>query len=134
MAASGGIIRQEECEVRSPLTASIRQAPGGVTVVDLAGRITLGQGAAVLRETLQDLVAGGRVCILLNLCGVPYIDSSGIAEMVAGYTAASSQGGSVRVLIQAGPVRQVVGISVFEIFDNENEAIDSFRRGSAAVA
>jgi anti-sigma B factor antagonist len=129
MAASGGIIRQEECEVRSPLTASIRQAPGGVTVVDLAGRITLGQGAAVLRETLQDLVAGGRVCILLNLCGVPYID-----EMVAGYTAASSQGGSVRVLIQAGPVRQVVGISVFEIFDNENEAIDSFRRGSAAVA
>jgi len=73
------------------MKASTRQV-NGVTVVDLSGRITLGEGSVVLRDTIRDVVAGGNKKILLNLGDVTYIDSSGIGELVSGFTSVRNQG------------------------------------------
>ena len=69
---------------------------GDVTVVDAAGRITLGEGSSALRDTLRDMVAKGQKKILLNLSEVSYIDSSGIGELVSGFTTVTNQGGSLK--------------------------------------
>jgi anti-sigma B factor antagonist len=69
---------------------------GDVTVVDAAGRITLGEGASVFRDTIRDLVAKGNKKLLINLSEVSYIDSSGIGEMVSGFTTVTNGGGQRR--------------------------------------
>ena len=66
---------------------------GNVSVIDVAGRITLGEGSAALRETLRDMVAKNQNKILLNLADVTYIDSSGIGELVSAYTTVTNTGG-----------------------------------------
>jgi anti-sigma B factor antagonist len=65
----------------------------GVTIVDLSGRITLGEGSVVLRDTVRDLIGKGNKKILLNLGDVNYIDSSGIGELVSAFTTVRNQGG-----------------------------------------
>ena len=103
---------------------------GDVTVVDVSGRVTLGEGSSTIRETLRDLTAKGNRKILLNLSAVSYIDSTGIGELVAGFTSAANAGGTVKLLGLTKHVKDVLMISklytVFEAHDDEATAVASF--------
>lgn len=103
---------------------------GDVTVVDTAGRITLGEGASTFRDTIRDLNAAGNKKLLLNLGDVSYIDSSGIGEMVSGFTTVTNAGGQVKLLNLTKRVQDLLQITklytVFEVFDDEAEAVRSF--------
>ena len=103
---------------------------GDVTVLDVAGRITLGEGSSALRDTLRDLVSKGQKKILLNLGEVSYIDSSGIGELVSGFTTVANQGGTVKLLNLTKRVKDLLQITklytVFEVFDDEASAVRSF--------
>ena len=112
------------------LKASSRQVDG-VTVVDLSGRIVLGEGSETLREALRDLVTKGNKKVLLNLGDVNYIDSSGLGAMVSGYTTLTSQGGQLKLLSLTKKVQDLLQVTklltVFEVFDDEAAALKSFR-------
>ncbi len=103
----------------------------GVTVLDLSGRIVLGDGSDTLRESLRDLVSRGQKKVLLNLADVNYIDSSGLGALVSGYTSLASQQGQLKLLNLTKKVHDLLQITklltVFEVFDNENAAIQSFK-------
>jgi len=108
---------------------STRQV-GDVTVIDSAGRITLGKGASVFRDTVRDLTAKGDKKILLNLSDVTYIDSSGIGELVSGFTTVTNHGGVLKLLGLNKRVKDLLQITklytVFEVFDDEATAVRSF--------
>jgi anti-sigma B factor antagonist len=112
------------------LRATYRDA-GQVTVVDLSGRITLGDGSALLRKTVRDLLEDNRTQILLDLADVDYIDSSGIGELVSGYTSVKNRGGELKLLHLTKKVHDLLQITrlftVFEVHADENEAVRSFR-------
>jgi anti-sigma B factor antagonist len=103
---------------------------GDITVIDVAGRITLGEGSSALRDTLRDLVANGQKKILLNLGEVSYIDSSGIGEMVSGFTTVTNQSGELKLLNLTKRVKDLLQITklytVFDIHDEESTAIRSY--------
>lgn len=103
---------------------------GDVTVVDAVGRITLGEGASMFRDSVRDLVAGGHKKLLLNLAEISYIDSSGIGELVSGFTSVANQGGTVKLLNLTKRVQDLLQITklytVFEVFDDEAKAVRSF--------
>lgn len=103
---------------------------GDVTVVDVAGRITLGEGSSTLRDTLRDLVSKGQKKVLLNLGEVSYIDSSGIGELVSGFTTVTNQGGQLKLLNLTKRVKDLLQITklytVFDVHDDEAAAIRSF--------
>ncbi|HEY3835942.1 MAG TPA: STAS domain-containing protein [Bryobacteraceae bacterium] len=103
---------------------------GDVTVVDAAGRITLGEGSSALRDMLRDMVAKGQKKILLNLGEVSYIDSSGIGELVSGFTTVTNQGGSLKLLGLTKRVKDLLQITklytVFDVHDDEASAVRSF--------
>ncbi len=103
---------------------------GDVTVMDVSGRITLGEGSSTLRDALRDLVAKGHKKILLNLGDVSYIDSSGIGELVSGFTSVSNLGGHLKLLGLTKRVKDLLQITklytVFEVHDDEAAAIRSF--------
>ncbi len=103
---------------------------GDVTVVDAVGRITLGEGASTFRDAIRDLASSGHKKILLNLGEVSYIDSSGIGEMVSGFTTVANQGGNVKLLNLTKRVKDLLQITklytVFEVFDDEAAAVRSF--------
>lgn len=103
---------------------------GDVTVVDVAGRITLGEGASTLRENIRSLAAKGNKKILLNLSDVSYIDSSGIGELVSAFTTVTNQGGVLKLLGLTKRVKDLLQITklytVFEVFENESIAVRSF--------
>jgi anti-sigma B factor antagonist len=113
------------------MKASNRQV-GGVTVVDLSGRITLGEGSVVLRDTVRDLVAKDQKKILLNLGDVTYIDSSGIGELVSAFTTVRNQGGDLKLLKLTKKVHDLLQITklytVFDVKDDEAAAIQSFAK------
>lgn len=102
----------------------------GVTVVDMSGRITLGEGGVVLRETIHDLLSKGDKKILLNLGGVTYIDSSGIGELITAFTSVRKQGGDLKLLNLTKKVHDLLQITklytVFDIRDDEATAIKAF--------
>jgi len=102
----------------------------GVTVVDMSGRITLGEGGVVLRDTIHDLLDKGNKKILLNLGNVTYIDSSGIGELITAFTAVRKQGGDLKLLNLTKKVRDLLQITklytVFDIKDDEATAISAF--------
>ena len=104
---------------------------GPVTVVDLSGRITLGDGSALLRKTIRGLLDDQRKKILLNLADVDYIDSSGIGELVSGFTAVKNQGGDLKLLQLTRKVRDLLQITklytVFDVYSDESAAVASFR-------
>ena len=112
------------------MKASNRQV-NGVTVVDMSGRITLGEGSVVLRETVKDLLAKGHKKILLNLGDVSYIDSSGIGEMVSAFTSVRREGGELKLLRLTKKVHDLLQITklytVFDIKDDEAAAVQSFK-------
>jgi anti-sigma B factor antagonist len=103
---------------------------GDVTVVDAAGRITLGEGASVFRDTIRDLAAKGNKKILVNLADVSYIDSSGIGEMVSSFTTVTNHGGQLKLLSLTKRVKDLLQITklytVFEVFEDESSAVRSF--------
>ena len=104
---------------------------GDVTVVDAAGRITLGEGASVFRDTIRDLAAKGNKKLLINLSEVSYIDSSGIGEMVSAFTSVTNAGGQLKLIGLSKRVKDLLQITklytVFEAFDDETEAVRSFK-------
>jgi anti-sigma B factor antagonist len=103
---------------------------GDVTVIDLSGRITLGEGASALRDVLRDLTAKGNKKILLNLGDVTYIDSSGIGELVSGFTTVTNAGGTLKLLSLTKRVKDLLQITklytVFDVHDDEAHGIRSF--------
>jgi anti-sigma B factor antagonist len=103
---------------------------GDVTVIDAAGRITLGEGASAFRDLIRDLATKGDKKLLLNLADVSYIDSSGIGELVSGFTTVTNHGGSLKLLGLSKRVKDLLQITklytVFEAFDDEAEAVRSF--------
>jgi anti-sigma B factor antagonist len=106
------------------------RAVGDVVVLDLKGKITLGQGDELLKDKVNSLVNQGHKKIVLNLADVPYIDSAGLGEVVRTYTTVSRQGGSLKLLNLTKRITDLLSITklltVFETFDSENEAVRSF--------
>jgi len=102
----------------------------GITLVDLSGRISLGDGSALLRKTVRDLLEEGRTKIILNLGDVNYIDSSGIGELVSGFTAVRNRGGELKLLNLTKKVNDLLQITklftVFDVFNEESTAMQSF--------
>ena len=113
------------------MKASTRQVDG-VTIVDLSGRITLGEGSVVLRDAVKDLLGKGQKRILLNLGDVSYIDSSGIGELVSAFTSVRNQGGELKLLHLTKKVHDLLQITklytVFDVKDDEAGAIAAFSR------
>src|SRR2546430_1106544 len=111
------------------MTASTRLV-GGVTIVDLSGRIVLGDGSAALRDLVRNLISEGNKKILLNLRNVDYIDSSGLGELVSAFTSMRSQGGELKLLNLTKRVRALLQITklltVFDITDDEATSVKSF--------
>ena len=113
------------------MKANNRQV-NGVTIVDMSGRITLGEGSVILRDSIKDLIAKGQKKILLNLGDVSYIDSSGIGELVSAFTSVRNQGGELKLLKLTKKVHDLLQITklytVFDVKDDEATAISSFTR------
>jgi anti-sigma B factor antagonist len=119
------------------MTASTRQV-GGVMVVDITGRIELGEESAALRDLVSGLLNNGHKQILLNLGDVNYIDSSGLGALVSSFTSARKQGGELKLLNLTDKVTDLMQMTklytVFDIKDNEAVAVNSFGQSTAATA
>ena len=115
------------------MKATVRQVDS-VTVVDVRGRITLGEDCKLLREVIREQLAKDHKNLLLNLADVTYIDSSGIGELVSAYTAISNQGGQLKLLNLTKRVHDLLQITklytVFDIHNDEATAISSFATAS----
>jgi anti-sigma B factor antagonist len=113
------------------MKSSTRQVDG-VTVVDLNGRITLGEGSVVLRDQVRELLGKGQKQILLNMGEVTYIDSSGIGELVSAFTTVRNQSGELKLLNLTKKVHDLLQITklytVFDIKDDEAAAVASFSK------
>jgi len=111
------------------MTASTRRV-GGVTIVDLGGRIVLGEGSAGLRDLVLNLVSEGNKKIILNLSDVNYIDSAGLGELVSAFTSVRKQGGELKLLHLTKRVHNLLQITklytVFDITDDEAASVRSF--------
>lgn len=112
---------------------SLRATPrdaGGTTVVDLSGRIILGEGSALLRKTVRGLLDDNRTRLVLNLGDVDYIDSSGIGELVSAYTAVKNRGGELKLLHLTKKVHDLLQLTklytVFDVHTDEAAAVRSF--------
>jgi len=112
------------------LNISERQA-GDVTVLDLDGKITIGEGSVALRTAIRRLLEEGKKRLLLNLARVTYIDSSGIGELVSSYTAINKEGGQLKLLNLTQKIQDLLTITklltVFDVYENESEALSSFK-------
>jgi anti-sigma B factor antagonist len=112
------------------LKVTTRQADG-VTILDLSGRIILGEPTALLRDTFQDLVTRGQKKVLLNLADVNYIDSSGLGALVSGFTTMTNQQGQLKLVNLTKKVQDLLQITklltVFDVHEEESKAIKSFR-------
>jgi len=104
---------------------------GAVTVIDMGGRITLGDGSALLRKTVRQLLDDQRIHILINLADVDYIDSSGIGELVHAYTSVKNREGELKLLHLTKKVRDLLQITrlytVFDVHTDEAAAVRSFQ-------
>ena len=112
------------------LNINERQA-GDVTVLDMSGKITIGEGSVALRTAIRRLLEEGKKRILLNLGGVSYIDSSGIGELVSSYTAINKESGQLKLLNLTQKLRDLLTITklltVFDVYESEAEALNSFK-------
>src|SRR5512135_2419307 len=117
------------------MKATTRQVDS-ITVIDLSGRITLGEGCTQLRQLIRDLLGKGSKQILVSLADVTYIDSSGIGELVSAFTAVSNQGGQLKLLNLTKKVYNLLQITklytVFDVHDDEAKAISSFDKAAGA--
>jgi anti-sigma B factor antagonist len=112
------------------LSINQREA-GDVTILDLSGKITIGEGSVQLREAVRQLLENGRKKILLNLGDVSYVDSSGIGELVSSYTTANKSEGQLKLLNLTKKIQDLLAITklltVFEIHESEDAALGSFK-------
>jgi len=103
---------------------------GGVTILDLSGKLTIEDGVQLLKDKVQTLVQGGRKQLVLNLGGVPYIDSGGLGVLVAGYTTMTKAGGRLTLINVNKKNHDLLSITrlvtIFETFDSEPEALASY--------
>ena len=103
---------------------------GDVVVLDLKGKVTMGDANQLLKEKIGSLLEQGRKKIVLNLAEVPYLDSAGLGEVVRAYTTVSRQGGSLKLLNLTKRISDLLSITklltVFDTFDSENDAVRSF--------
>jgi anti-sigma B factor antagonist len=118
------------------MTKSTRQA-GSVTIVDISGRIELGEESAALRDMVCDLLSKGQKQILLNLGDVHYIDSSGLGTLVSAFTSVQKQGGELKLLNLTKKVSDLMQITklytIFDITNDEAVAVKSFGQSTAAA-
>jgi anti-sigma B factor antagonist len=102
-----------------------------VVILDLSGRITLGEGTLVIRDAVQKLLSGGDRKFVMNLADVDYVDSAGLGELVTVFTTVRAEGGQVKLLKLTHRIRDLLSITklltVFDVFENETEAIKSMR-------
>jgi anti-sigma B factor antagonist len=112
------------------LNISERQV-GDVTILDMDGKITIGEGSVALRTAIRRLLEEGKKKILLNLAKVNYIDSSGIGELVSSYTAIGKESGQLKLLNLTQKLEDLLTITklltVFDVYDSEEEALASFK-------
>ena len=105
----------------------------GVTILDVSGRITIGEGSVVLREKVRDEIALGKRWIIVNLADVNYIDSTGLGELISAFTTAKNRGVTLRLLNVTKRIHELMQITklytVFDVYDEESAAIQSFRLG-----
>ena len=111
------------------MTLNTRET-GGVTIVDIGGRITVQEGAEPFRDLARQLLEHGHAKIVLNMKDVPYIDSTALGEIIRTYTSATRQNGSIKLLNVSAHVHQLLVItsllSVFDLFESEDDAVKSF--------
>jgi anti-sigma B factor antagonist len=107
-----------------------QRSVGDVTIIDLNGKMTLGEGDELLRDKVNSLISQGQKKLVLNLAEVPYIDSAGLGEIVRTYTTVSRQGGVLKLLALTKRIQDLLAITklltIFETFDTEDEAVKSF--------
>jgi len=107
-----------------------QRSVGDVTIIDLSGKMTLGEGDELLRDKVNSLIAQAQKKLVLNLAEVPYIDSAGLGEIVRTYTTVSRQGGVLKLLALTKRIQDLLAITklltIFETFDTEDEALKSF--------
>jgi len=119
------------------MTTSIRQLDG-IAIVDISGRLELGKESAALRDLIFDLLKKGHKQILLNLGDVHYIDSTGLGILVSAFTNVRKQDGELKLLNLTNKVRDLMQITklytVFDIRNDEAEAVKSFSQSTAAIA
>ncbi len=108
----------------------VERTVADVMILDLKGKMTLGEGDELLKDKINSIVHQGKKKILLNLADVPYIDSAGLGEVVRTYTTVSRQGGSLKLLNLTKRIQDLLAITklltVFETYDSEDEAVKSF--------
>jgi anti-sigma B factor antagonist len=109
---------------------------GNVTIMDLSGRVTLGENTGILRDELRSILAQGNKNIILNMKDVGYVDSAGLGELVGAYTTATNQGGAVKLLHLQGKMKDLMQITklhtIFPAFEDENQAVKSFATAATA--
>jgi anti-sigma B factor antagonist len=112
------------------LNITERQA-GDITVLDMDGKVTIGEGSVALRSAIRRLLGEGKKKILLNLGRVGYIDSSGIGELVSSFTAVNKEGGTLKLLNLTQKIQDLLAITklltVFDVFDSEADALSSYK-------
>jgi len=115
--------------------ATVRHS-GDVSIVDLAGKITLGEGSGLVRNTIKELLTAGKRNVLLNLSDVTYMDSAGLGEIVGSYATIANAGGAVKLLNPQGKVKDLLQVTklyaVFETFTDEANAVRSFAAAAPA--
>src|SRR3954468_10862410 len=133
----GGAAQAGRAEARSPASPgggnrmkfNVRQN-GDVTILDLSGKITIGSGEEALRNTVQEILNSGVKKVVINMTGVTMIDSSGIGELVSAYTTATNRGTKLKLANLPAKVSDILTITqlitVFDVFDSEAEAVQSF--------
>jgi anti-sigma B factor antagonist len=103
---------------------------GDIHIMDISGKITLGEGTMAVRNTVRDLLKAGSKKIIFNLEEVNYVDSSGIGELVSTYTTVTNQGGKMILLHLHKKIHELLQITklltVFQVYDDEKAALDSF--------
>ena len=108
-----------------------------VAILDMSGRITLGDGSVVLREMVGEQIASGRQAIIVNLGDVTYMDSSGLGELISAFTTAKNRGAALKLLNLTKRIRNPMEITklytFFDIYDDEDAAVDSFRQPGARI-
>ena len=124
--------RQEPAHKESTMSLKFKpRQVDGVSIMDLSGRVTLGEGSVTLRDAVRDVLSKGSNKILLNLGDVDYIDSSGLGELVSAYTAVKTSGGEMKLLSLTKKVKDLLQITklytVFDVMDDEAAAVASFQ-------
>ena len=121
-------------EIKEGFTISFKVTSreiGDVTVLDLDGRITFGEGGAALRDAIREKLSNGKSKILINLAGTNYMDTSGLGELVSGYRAVKGQGGELKLLNLSKKVTELLQITklytIFDIHTDESQAVASFK-------